>query len=117
MRGNEDTNFMKQKAAKGTKTKRKQPIEKVEQGPVLERFSPCYMVWVEGSYPPNKRHADLTSAMVEADRLCRKLAVPVYVLADVLRVEPAVAPLQWRESSLEEQIKPLRSVAGALKGQ
>lgn len=64
-------------------------------------FGPNFMCYVEGSFPPNKRHTELGEAMNEAERLCRKENKRVYVLADIYKCEPTAPPVLWTPSTIK----------------
>lgn len=72
-------------------------------------FTSCFMVWVDGAYGPAKRHEDLPSAKQEAERLCRKEGKSVYVMTDVLKCEPASAPVKWVRANVQSEPRSQRN--------
>lgn len=59
-------------------------------------FKSQYMVWAEGRSAPTMRFLDLEEARKEAERICDRERVPVYVLADILRCSRAELPVSWQ---------------------
>lgn len=51
-----------------------------------------YMVYVDGNCSPSYKHLDLSSAMLEAERLCAKEGRKCYVLKSIHGYEPIPKP-------------------------
>lgn len=63
-----------------------------------------YMLYQEGGGLPLKKHEEIATAKIEAERLVNKENRPVYILKTVAMAAPRVQPVQWVKFDKPEEL-------------